>query len=534
MLGIKEPRSLVIHPYNIAIYPVIALLAVNLGEAYLKAAIRPLLVSLMGAILLVLLLRLVIKDKSSAGILTTFFLALFYSYGHIYTILKPIELWGIPIGRHRYLAFLWLIILVIGSWSIIKKLKGRRQVTAFLNLATCIAMIFPLAQIVRFEARSYSIAVSQNVGDSIILDESIRLPQDQLPPDIYYIILDGYSRDDTLRQVFNYDNSPFLESLEDKGFFVAHCSQANYAQTELSLSASLNFNYLDQLGDTFFEGNDDRSALWPLILHSAVRRYLEDFGYSVVAFETGFNWTQMKDADQYLTPAFRPLQEMGLVSGLSGFETLLIRSSAFFILTDAAEVLPGFLVPNLDQHVMTHRARVLFVLGRLEHLPSSPGPKFVFVHIVSPHSPLVFAPDGELLDRSYWADIAPGEMIADQDRYNTGYIYQIQYLNSRMEDIVNTIIEDSATPPIIIIQGDHGSEKASHRNRMNILNVYYLPDGGEAMLYDSISPVNSFRVIFSYYFGADFPILDDISYYSTYADPYSLQVIPNECNESTE
>ena len=39
-------------------------------------------------------------------------------------------------------------------------------------------------------------------------------------PDVYYIILDMYGRDDVLKDRFSYDNSEFLKELEELGFVV--------------------------------------------------------------------------------------------------------------------------------------------------------------------------------------------------------------------------------------------------------------------------------------------------------------------------
>ena len=58
-------------------------------------------------------------------------------------------------------------------------------------------------------------------------------------PIIYYIILDGYARSEVMRELFDFDNTAFLERLERKGFFVARGSNANYCQTPLSRSSSL-------------------------------------------------------------------------------------------------------------------------------------------------------------------------------------------------------------------------------------------------------------------------------------------------------
>ena len=48
---------------------------------------------------------------------------------------------------------------------------------------------------------------------------------------------------------------------------------------------------------------------------------------------------------------------------------------------------------------------------------------------------------------------------------------------------------------------------------MHNLNVYYLPYGGESILYDGVSQVNSFRLIFNYYFNGEYEILEDKHYW---------------------
>jgi len=60
---------------------------------------------------------------------------------------------------------------------------------------------------------------------------------------------------------------------------------------------------------------------------------------------------------------------------------------------------------------------------------------------------------------------------------------------------------------------------------MAILNAYYLPRGGQDLLYENISPVNSFRLIFDYYFGGNFGLLEDGSYFSSYQQPFDFTLI---------
>ena len=113
----------------------------------------------------------------------------------------------------------------------------------------------------------------------------------------------------------------------------------------------------------------------------------------------------------------------------------------------------------------------------------------------------------------------------DDESYNQGYIDQVTYVNQRIKTVIQEIIDISATPPIIVIQADHGHDWASNDSRMKILNAYYLPLGGEVGFYESISPVNTFRIIFNSYFEADLELLNDSSFYSTYHDPYNFETI---------
>jgi hypothetical protein len=89
------------------------------------------------------------------------------------------------------------------------------------------------------------------------------------------------------------------------------------------------------------------------------------------------------------------------------------------------------------------------------------------------------------------------------------------------------IISDSETPPIIIVQGDHGGLDTTDEERMAILNAYYLPGDGNQLLYENITPINTFRLIINHYFGSDFEPLEDVSYFSSYKHPFQFKVIPN-------
>ena len=128
------------------------------------------------------------------------------------------------------------------------------------------------------------------------------------------------------------------------------------------------------------------------------------------------------------------------------------------------------------------------------------------------------------------------------EEYFAGYSSEIQYLNHRLMQVIDTLLEGSATPPIIIIQGDHGPgnyfdmvelDDTCLKERYSILNAYYFPEQDYDALYPSISPVNSFRVVLNQYFGADFELLDDRSYFASWMSPYVFRDVTDQissCN----
>ena len=104
-------------------------------------------------------------------------------------------------------------------------------------------------------------------------------------------------------------------------------------------------------------------------------------------------------------------------------------------------------------------------------------------------------------------------------------------VNARLIPILQEILDRSSTPPIIIIQGDHGfpviKDTPSTGNISPILNAYYLPGLGQDGLYPTISPVNTFRLIFNDYFGGQYELLLDQSYHTMDITKPNLEVYPD-------
>jgi hypothetical protein len=339
-------------------------------------------------------------------------------------------------------------------------------------------------------------------------------PSSAARPDIYFIVLDSYARGDVMRDLFEFDNSPFLEHLERAGFYIARQSTSNYCQTPLSLASTLNAVYLN---DLIPATTHDRTQLTEWISDAAVVRALKGLGYQFVRFATGFPETDDPQADHYLSPVPR----------ISPFHYMLLTRTP----------LARLLAPEgLHDGYLCSRERTLFLLETVPRIARWRQPTFTFAHVLAPHPPFVFGANGEDVsphDRNYF--LADGEFFrkyfADGSTYATGYRDQAIFITKQVERMIDGILANSPEPPLIILESDHGSglrfdgtsvEQTDVRERLSNLNAYYLPGRGREALYPSISPVNTFRLVFNAYFGASLDRLPDRSYYSTWDDPFQF------------
>lgn len=519
------------HPLLFALYPATALATTNIDQIRPENVLRSVLVSLLGGALLYVLVWLLLgrKQVRRSALLASVGLVFFFAYGHVYQLLEGREFLGFVFGRHRFLIVLWLGLLAISSLLILRSLKRTQEITVLLNTASLMLLIISMAQLVWFQAQQNQQAAPKTTTVA-------GLETSAAGPDIYYIVLDGYSRSDVLQELYGLDITPTLDELRSLGFVIPNCAQSNYGITAFSMFASLNMDYLDAYPGVFPLGsNTDKVDYAPIrdyLRHSRVRQYLAQRGYQMVTFVTGYHWLDIDDSDIFIAENNNPLRTYSQAYSISNFEELFIRTTALRVLTESNA---SFLSP-LTQRVVSpaeqHYQWVKFALDSLEQVPEIPGKKFVYFHVLAPHDPFVFAPDG-----SFQHNPNPGDQL-DEDR--AGYPDEVAYLNKRIIEIVRNLIAKSPEPPIIIIQGDHGWDP---RYRMQILNAYYLPETSDdrnprSAIYDTITPVNTFRLIFDHYFDGSFGLLPDQSYFSVGGDfpavgieaqPYNLIPVSPSC-----
>ena len=508
----------------LASFPPLALMVHNITEDELSVVVRPLIFSLLFAVFVFGVSALFTRDTRKSALITSLIIVLFFSFGHLMQSLEGIYVLGIDIGRLRVLIWPVLITLVLGVRVILRSRSIPILLPKYLFLVSAILVSLQLGQIGYYAFREFTSNLNKPIAQEVIAPEDKPSQPDASLPDIYYIILDSYTRQDVLSQIYQFDNSKFINQLNELGFYVGNCSPSNYLVTKLSLSSSLNMDYLIDL-DRHLEPNKDidKFVLSDLIQHSRIRKELESRGYRFYSIEGSYLLTNIPDSYRQLKLSDT---EQNISDGqwINPFEEMYIKTTAAIILYrlplgPVTKWIEGLTFPFTKKALIQQ-----FQLSSLTQVSKEPGPKFVFTHLMIPHFPYIFTADGKIQsDASYYLrDLRK----ADDPIQRDGYTNQIQFLNNRLPEIIKSIINNSNHPPVIIIQGDHGLDN-SHRSA--ILNAYYFPKAnGYPDLYPTISPVNTFRLVSNRLFNTEYPLLPDLTY-GLVGDGFGSSVIKDDC-----
>jgi hypothetical protein len=507
-------KPLIVHPFLVALAPVCFLLAHNIREVRIVDALPSVGVVLILALVLLVLARFILRQWEKAALLTSLALLLLFTYGHLAGALDKWTVAGLLIGRPRHYLIADAVIFAVGAVLLVRARCSLRGLTRFTSIAAACFVAISLVRVAAYELAGHSASDDDPTTREGVIGSTHSARRGH--PDIYYIILDAYGRADVLEQFYGYDNAAFLGYLEQKGFYIATESRANYAYSRHSLASSLNATYLDDLARRVGTGASDFEPLVEMIRSNRVADTFRKQGYHFVVVESGYWPTEIKEADVY----FRSGQS------LNAFETALLS------MTPIPVVLDAFLPSERPFGYDVHRRRILYAFDRLATAPQLRGPVFVFAHILTPHQPFVFDERGRPVTPStpYWLGMTLKQR-SNPDLYNEPYVRQLAFVNAKICETVDAILSASSEPPIIIIQADHGPgstldiedpTNTNMRERMSILNAYYFPDGDYAELYPDITPVNTFRVILNTYFGAGLELLPDVSYFSVYGRPYEF------------
>jgi len=447
--------------------------------------------------ILALAMRNIRKGAAVVAVATV----LFFMRKHIINLIPDFELpiLGMVVNRFALVITLLAGACIVFALFVAKSKRSWSVPTSLINaLAICVTAVAGF-QAVSLNLSSGNVDVSLSAADSSAVTA---VQGGQALPNIYHIVADAYARNDVLKEWFGYDNQPFLDWLAEKGFFVADKARVNYAHTHLSLSSTLNMSYFSFPQNRSNEAN--MSALRHLFYSNRVCEKLHNLGYKIICYPSGYSMTAKINNATY------PHDEW-----MDEFERSVFMQGG-------------------EQEFNAHRRRILYALDHIGDPCETEGPVFVFSHMLCPHPPFVFTETGEPRKvkapyqhsgGSHWYLTGEGTV----EDYRQQYLGQLKFMNSKLRGTIEAILANSSRPAIIIFQGDHGPNSmldwdsvynTNMHEKLTTTIAYYFPDQQYDLLYDEITPVNSYRVIFNQYFGESNRMLEERSYFSASRTPF--------------
>lgn len=375
----------------------------------------------------------------------------------------------------------------------------KAQVRRYVALAGAVLVLVPAVQLAAVELRGRAVAVAEPTPDEPAGGFTQR-------PDIYYVVPDGYGRADVLADHLGYDSAPFLDELRGRGFVVVDGATANYPMTYLSVSSTLDMDYLLEPGPEALDGT--RGPYYHRLQGgSRVHEILRAEGYRYVQAPPGtWSGSACSGMEDLCVEA---VSRRGATSWLGEAEWALLQ------LTPAGSVAESLLTEWLERPFAdpAHVARTVrdADLG---------GPAYVQIHMLQPHPPFLF-------DEHCRSVPQDDHRLTDfREEETEDYMAALQCTNRKLLEMLDTIDDDA----VVVVLADHGpgfgirwsrpfdewSEQIV-RERYGVLSALRLPEGCRDTVPGDLSAVNVFRVVLACLDGTEPELLEDRWFMSSHS-----------------
>lgn len=382
------------------------------------------------------------------------------------------------------------VLLFIALFIILKKRKKPLlKLTYYLNTLLVVLLIADAvlltSKILRKKKSSYSLPAGFTACNNC--------PK----PDIYFILADEYAGNTELKDLFQFDDSVFLNQLAKLNFHTIPESRSNYNYTPFSVASILNMDYLDLKGKE--RAHPDLTYSYEAIRDNKLLQFLKfhnyDFyNYSVFDFE---------GQPARVRETFIPVK------------TRLITAQTFLHRFDK-EIrfnLVSRWKSKKNLEILTYANRnnnenIYDLTWKLATKKNS-GPKFVYSHLMMPHYPYYYDKNG---NENQFDSLQEGNQVNKE-----AYIEYLQYANKKLITLMGHILKSSPNPPIIVLMGDHGfrhfQQPVEEKYYFLNLSSVHLPSKKYTNFSDSLTGVNLFRTILNTNFRQRLPYLKDSTSY---------------------
>jgi hypothetical protein len=468
------------------------------GLLHWRYIITDLLLYIAVPIIIYFLLALVWRSYQKAGIALFVSLIIFYFFHVLYDGLKTSASLSF-FGRYS----IWLSLIAGGMIVLVVYLvRSRRSFHRFYFLANTLFLLLLAGGLVQYALLSLTGGLhKQDQADPAKkLQQAYHRCDTCSNPDIYFLLFDEYTNSKTLAAEFGYENAFIENYLGAKGFHIPHASRSNYNFTHMALGSELNLSYLENLGrDRHFFTKDFLRAYYT-VFNNELAGILKKQGYSI----RNYSIFDMADAPVRTTPFLTELTWRSVIG--QTFYHKLRRDIGWQLnkFTGAGKNISAASFTKAEHDM--ERIQKSFDGVVAEAKANAISPRFIYAHFLMPHETYYFDSLGKRLDMMHTTD---GK--ASKEDYLAQLVYANRFI---MAPLVDSIFRYAKRPFVIVIQGDHGYRfwpVASVDLEFENFSALYFPDGIYNSIGDSLSAVNTFRIVLNKYFHTGYPMLKDSS-----------------------
>lgn len=393
-----------------------------------------------------------------------------------------------PLSALRFY-FPFSFLVLTAGWFVFRKIKfPLNRLTVFLNVIFIIYLSIDIVSVT-------SKLIASSANKNIAVASSSKLCDSCTKPSVYFILMDEYFGSNGLKDFFNYDNSGFENQLRQKGFTVITNSKSNYHFTIYSMSSILNMDYIKDLGEQTVYNQYGYYKAMLGIRQNKVCRVFEDQGYDIVNYS---------DFDIEKHPA-------GLGYNLLPSQRSLISNRTMYY--QVKKNLPYFLARYTRFTAFANSLTQRFIKVNEQRLNktiedaklNTQKPAFTYLHLNMPHVPYAYDSIGNNVLNKWYGNLS-------QMQRDSMYLQYLVYTNKRIISFADSLQKVTHNKSVIILTSDHGYRDAyvkkfslAHQNFFAV----YEPVANKSFQRDSISSVNTFRLLFNDLFNQHYPVLKD-------------------------
>jgi len=443
--------------------------------------------NLLAALLMSLFFFFIFKDWRKAAIYAFSLLCFQFCFGIIHDSLKKIA-GNSFIIKYSFIISFSIISFIVLFYLLKKSNRSFNRLVKYLNALFLILLLF--------EGLSFLFKVNKNTVVSQQPAQVLNKCDTCSTPDIYLVIADEYAANRELKEIFSFDNGEFERALEQRGFYIAKNSTSNYNYTPYSVASIVGMKYLENLSARSND-NKNRNISYEQINDNELIRILKQHNYQFI----NLSFFEFADQPAIIDNMFFITRRKMLTS--QTFTSRLRHDIGFNLVT-------RFKIQSEIKryaYSLLKKNRKILNDTYSNITANSNAPRFIYTHLMMPHYPYYFDANG---------DPNPIESLMEEEQHRQeNYIGYLKYCNKIFLNLIDSILQKSKKPPIIIFMGDHGFrhfiKPVNKQYHFMNLNAIYLPGKNYKGFYDSISGVNQFRIILNKQFRMNLPLMKDSS-----------------------